>query len=92
MLLLELLQQLELLLLVACRLASLLLPLVKHHLLDHAARLAVEVAQLAVLGLDLGGVDFGGVCDDVGPPFELVDFVEVDGDFFLGRGGCGECG
>lgn len=75
---LELLQDVELLLLVARGLACLLLPLVEHHLLDHAACLAVEIAQLAVLRLDLAGVDLGGRGDDVRPPLHLVDLVEVD--------------
>jgi hypothetical protein len=86
-LLLELLQDIRLLLLVAGRLALLLLPLIKHHLLDHAACLAVQVAQLAVLGLYLGGVDLGRGGDDVRPPLHLVYFVEVDGDFFVGADG-----
>jgi hypothetical protein len=87
MLLLELGQEVELLLLVARGLASLLLALVEHHLLDHAARLAVEVAQLAVLGLDLAGVDLGGRGDDVRPPLHLVGFVEVHLDVLAsGRG------
>jgi hypothetical protein len=89
-LLLELLQDIRLLLLVAGRLALLLLPLVKHHLLDHAACLSVEVAQLAVLGLYFGGVDLGRGGDDVRPPLHLVDFVEVDGDLLVGADGL-EC-
>jgi len=92
MLFLELLQQVELLLLVARGLSGLLLALIKHHLLDHAARLAVEVTQLAVLGLDLGGVDFGGGGDDVRPPLELVDLVEMDGDLLLRCWGSGDSG
>jgi hypothetical protein len=87
MLLLELLQDIRLLLLVARRLALLLLPLIKHHFLDHTACLAVQVAQLAVLGLYLGGVDLGRGSDDVRPPLHLVYFVEVDGDFFAGADG-----
>ena len=86
MLLLELLQDFGLLLLVAGRLALLLLPLVVHHLLHHAPRLSVEVAQLAVLGLDLGGIDLGRSGDNVGPPLKRVDLVEVDGDLRAGAG------
>lgn len=84
----ELLQDIQLALLVARRFPHLLLPLVIHHLLDHAARLAVQVTQLAVLGLDLGRVEeVGGVVRDRGPPLLLVRFVEVDGDFFTRGGG-----
>lgn len=86
-LLLELLEDVELLLLVAGGLAHLLLALVEHHLLDHAAGLAVEVAEVAVLGLDLGGVDLGGGGHDVGPPLELVDLVEVHGDLLAAGDG-----
>jgi hypothetical protein len=75
MLLLELLQEVQLLLLVAGGLAGLLLALVEHHLLDHAPCLSVEVAELAVLGLDLAGVDLGRRGDDMGPPLELVLLV-----------------
>ena len=90
MLLLELLQDIRLLLLVTRGLSLFLLPLVKHHLLHHAPCLSVEVAQFAVLGLDLGGVDLGRCGNDVGPPLHLVHFVEVDGDLFLGSDG-GQC-
>ena len=89
MLFLELLQQVQLLLLVARGLAHLLLPLIEHHLLDHAPRLAVQIAQVAVLGLDLARVDLGRAGDDVGPPLQLVRLVEVDLDV-LARGGGGE--
>ena len=89
MLLLKLLQQVQLLLLIAGRLAHLLLPLVKQHLLDHAPRLAVQVPKLAVLGLDLARVDLGRAGDDVRPPLQLVGFVEVDLNV-LARGGGGE--
>ncbi|KAK5631590.1 hypothetical protein RRF57_007304 [Xylaria bambusicola] len=75
MLRLEFLEDVSLLLVIRGREAHLLLALVVHHLLDHAARLAVEVGQLAVLGLDLGDVDLGGACDDVGPPLHLVRLV-----------------
>lgn len=88
MTLLELLQDIELALLVARRLPHLLLPLVVHHLLDHAPRLAVQVTQLAVLGLDLGCVEeVRGIGRDGGPPLLLVGFVEVDGDVFARGGG-----
>lgn len=82
----KLLEQILLLLLIAGGLVHLLLALVVHHLLDHAAGLAVKVAELAVLGLDLGRVDLGGRSHDVGPPFHLVGLVEVDAEF-LTRGG-----
>ena len=87
MLFLKLLQQVHLLLLIARRLAHLLLPLVPHHLLHHAAGIAVQVAQLAVLWCDFGGVDLGCRGDDVRPPFHLVDFVEVDVQLFAGGEG-----
>lgn len=77
-LLLELLEDIHLLLLVARRQACLLLTLVVHHLLDHSPGLAVEVRQLAVLGRDFGDVNLGRVCHDVCPPLHLVDLVEVD--------------
>jgi hypothetical protein len=50
---LEFLQHFQLFLLVAGGFAHLLLPLIVHHLLHHATGLAVQVTQLAVLGLDL---------------------------------------
>ena len=87
MLLLELLQHLHLLLLVTRRLAHLLLPLIIHHFLHHTPRLAVQITQLAILGRDLRGVNFGGRSYDVWPPFHFVDFVEVQGDLFGGTGG-----
>lgn len=80
MLLLELLEDVRLLLLVGRRQALFLLALVEHHLLDHAAGLALEVRQLGRVGLDLGDVDLGRVLDDVWPPLHLVDLVEVDLD------------
>ena len=86
--LLELLQHLQLPLLVARRLPHFLLPLVVHHLLHHAPRLPVQVPQLAVLGLDLGGVEeVRRVGRDGGPPLLLVRLVEVDGDVLAGGGG-----
>lgn len=93
MLSLELFQKFFLLELIAGRLAHLLLALVKHHLLDHCPRLAVEIAQFAVFGSDLGGVDLGRRRDDMLPPFHLVGLVEVDayllalGNGFEGPGG-----
>jgi hypothetical protein len=90
---LELLQEVQLLLLVAGGLAGLLLPLVEHHLLDHAPRLSVEVAELAVLRLDLAGVDLGRRSDDMGPPLQLVLLVEVHLNVLAGgRGREGPCG
>jgi len=89
MLRLELRQQLGLPLLLARGQAGLLLALVVHHLLDHAARLAVEVAEARVLGLDARHVDGGRGGDDVRPPLELVGLVEVDVEGLEGRGGGG---
>lgn len=80
MLILELLQNVCLFLLVGRGQTLLLLALVKHHLLDHAARLAVKVRQLGVFGLDLGHVNLGGGGHDMGPPLHLVDLVEVNFD------------
>ena len=85
MLLHEFLQHVLLLLFLAGRLPLALHLLIIHHLLDHASRLAVEIAEFRVLGLDLGDVDLGGGGDDVCPPLRLVLFVQVDGDFFAGR-------
>lgn len=88
MLFLKLLQGVQLGLLLARRLAHLLLALIPHHLLDHGPGFAVQVAQLAVLGRDLGSIDLvGRVAHDAGPPFHLVALVQVDADFFaVGRG------
>lgn len=86
MLRLELLQNIQLLLLIARRQAGLLLPLIKHHFLHHTARLTVQIAQFTVLGRDLAGIDGRGRYDDVRPPGLLVQFVEVDSDFFAGGG------
>ena len=80
MLCLELLEDVHLLLLIRRGQALLLLALVVHHLLDHAARLAVEIGQLGGLGLDLGDVDLGRVGDDMRPPLHLVGLVEMDLD------------
>ena len=84
----KLVQHLLLLLLVTRRQALLLLALIIHHLLDHAPRLAVQVAELAVLRLDLGHVDLGRRRHDVLPPLHLVDLVEVELEE-LGAGGGG---
>lgn len=88
MLPLKLLQHIHLLRLLARRLPHLLLPLIIHHLLHHAPRLAVQVTQLRVLGRDLRGVkEIGRVGGDGGPPLRFIRFVEVDGDLFGGVGG-----
>jgi hypothetical protein len=87
MLRLELLQHIHLLLIITARQSCLLLTLVIHHLLHHTPRLAVQVAQAAILGRDLGGVDLGCRRDDVRPPFHLVGLVEVDGEFLARAGG-----
>lgn len=90
MLLLELLQNVQLLLFVTGGLACLLLSLIVHHLLDHASRLAIQIPQFAVFWLDLAGVDLGCRGDDMGPPFHLIDLVQVHLDVLAG--GCwGEC-
>jgi len=86
MLRLELAHNLRLLLLVAARLASLLLPLIVHHLLDHAAGLAVQVAKFAVFGRDFADIDARRGRDDVLPPLHLVGFRELDAQFFGARG------
>jgi hypothetical protein len=75
---LELLENICLVLLIRAGQALLLLLLVEHHLLDHAAGLAVEIRQLGVIGLDLGNVDLRRRGDDVSPPLHLVHLVEVD--------------
>lgn len=85
MLLHKLLQQILLLLLITSRFPHLLLPLIKHHLLHHAARRPVQIAELAVLGRDFGRVDFGRRGDHMGPPFHLVGLFEVD-RYFLSAG------
>lgn len=88
MLLLELLQHIHLLAIVTRRQAHLLLALIVHHLLDHAPRLAVQIPQLAVLGLDLRRVEVvGRVGRDGRPPLHLVRLVEMDADVLAGRGG-----
>jgi hypothetical protein len=75
---LELVEHVKLLLLVTGRKSHLLLSLIVHHLLNHSSGLTVEVAEVGVLGVDLGGVDGGVVGKDVGPPLHLVGLLEVD--------------
>ena len=88
MTLLKLLQHLQLALLLTRRLPHLLLPLIIHHFLHHTPRLPIQIPQLAILRLNLGGVEeVGGIGSDGGPPLLLVGFVEVDGDVFAGGGG-----
>lgn len=89
MLLLELLQHLHLLLLIAGWTTHLLLALVIHHLLDHGTSLAIEVTQARVLGGDLGHVDLGRGLDHVWPPLHLVHLVEVDADLLARESRCG---
>jgi hypothetical protein len=86
MLLLELPHNILLLLLITVRLPRLLLPLIIHHLLDHPARLAVQIAQLAVFRRYLADVDARGAGHDVLPPLHLVGLRELDAEF-LGAGG-----
>lgn len=86
MLRLKLLQKIPLPLLIARQPAHLLLPLVVHHLLDHSARLAVQVAERGRLGDNLAHVDLWCGCHDVRPPFHLVDLVEVDVDLLACTG------
>ena len=71
--------------------ASLLLPLLNHHLLNHRPRRPIQITQLRRLGRDLGHVDSRRRSHHVRPPVHLVDFVEVERDFFTGgMGGCFE--
>lgn len=44
-----------------------------HHLLDHRPCLTIKIRQLRVFGLDLCGVDFGMMGEDVGPPLMRLD-------------------
>lgn len=91
MLLLEFLENIGLLLFIAGWQAGLLLALVKHHLLDHAACLAVQIRQFRRLWCDFGYINLGCIGDNVCPPLHLVDFVKVDLEG-LGAVGCGlEC-
>ena len=84
---LKLLQNIHLLLLIRGRQPRLLLALVKHHLLHHTPRLAIEVGQLRGVGLNLGDIDLGGRGDDVCPPFHLVLLVEMNGQLLASRRG-----
>ncbi len=84
MLRLKFLQHIHLLLLIASRFPQFFLALIIHHLLDHTSRFTVEITEFGILGGDLRGIDFWCGRDHVRPPFHLVDFVEVDRDFFLG--------
>jgi len=87
----ELVQHLILLLFVARRLPLPLHLLVVHHFLDHATRLAVQFGQLAVLRLNLRGVDFGRGCHDVRPPVRARRFGEGDvNGFGVVLGVCGQ--
>ena len=78
----ELRQHILLLLLITTGLPLALHLLIIHHLLDHAARLAVQLRQLRVLRLDFLHVDLGCGRDDVGPPRRARGFGERDDDFF----------
>jgi hypothetical protein len=86
MLLLELPHNILLLLLITVRLPRLLLPLIIHHLLDHPACLAIQIAKLAVFRRYLADVDARGAGHDVLPPLHLVGLRELDAEF-LGAGG-----
>lgn len=87
MLFLKLPEHLILLLLITGRLSCLLLPLVIHHLFHHPPRLSVQIAELAVLGRDLGSVDFGRGGDNVLPPLHLVGLGDLDGELFAAGDG-----
>lgn len=87
MLSLELLQQIHLPLLVTAGTTHLLLSLIIHHLLDHGASLAIQIAQTGVLGRNLGDIDFGSSSHNMRPPFDLVHLIEMDADFLAGEGG-----
>lgn len=89
MLLHKLLEQVLLLLLIARRLPHLLLLLIVHHLLDQAPGLAVELAQLTVLGHDLLHVDLGRVGRDVRPPRAARGLGDGDVDFLARSRACG---
>ena len=43
----------------------------------------VEIAELAVLRLDLGRVDLGMMREDVLPPLLLVEFLQMHKDYLL---------
>lgn len=72
---LKLLQNIRLLLIIARHPACLLLALIIHHLLNHAPRLTIEVAQLRVLRANLRYVDCWSASHDMRPPFHSVNFV-----------------
>jgi len=55
-----------------------LLLVVKHHFLDHSSCFAIEIAEFAVLRLNLLRIDLGMVRKDVLPPLHFVHFLEVD--------------
>ena len=55
---------------------------VKHHFLDHRSRFSVQIGQLRILRVDLGGVDRRGADDDGVPPGLLVELLEMNRDFF----------
>lgn len=57
--------------------------MIYHHLFDHAAGLAIEVAELGVLGDNLCGVDLGVTLDDGLPPLGALCFFKVDVNFLL---------
>jgi hypothetical protein len=82
----EFLQHVLLLLLVGGRFPLPLHLLVVHHLLDHASGLAVQVAQLGVLGRDFLDVDLGRRRHDVWPPVRVGRLCERDYQVF-GLGG-----
>lgn len=89
MLSLELLQEVHFTLLVTARATHLLLPLIIHHLFDHGASRAVQVAQAGVLWRDLGDINLRCRGDNMRPPFDLVHFIKVDVDFLARWGGGG---
>mmetsp|Transcript_17310 Transcript_17310/g.53785 ORF Transcript_17310/g.53785 Transcript_17310/m.53785 type:complete len:236 (+) Transcript_17310:204-911(+) len=72
----ELCKHVLLLLLLGRGQPELLLPLVVHHLLDRLARLAVEVREVGVLGLDFLRVDLGVADEDTFPPLHAVDLLK----------------
>lgn len=78
----ELLQHVLFLLFLTCRLPLPFHLLIIHHLLDHASRLTIQIAQFRVLRLDLCNIYLGCGCHNVCPPFGFVLLVKVDGDFF----------
>ncbi len=78
----ELFEYVLLVLLVTGGLALPLHLLVVHHLLDHAARLAVELGQFRVLGHDLRRVDLGRRRHYVCPPVRPAGLGQVNRDLF----------